>query len=364
MSKEATRVLEAGVAGQVFPGGAATIAWRPGGDEPTLVSVAGGQLSRDGGRVQPDTPYDLGAITMALVATAALRLSEQGRIRLDVRLEEVLSDVRGSALADVTLGALLAHDGGLASWGGLYLDVPHDLGSPAARRWLVAEAARRPDDGGGRARQPSDLGYLLVGELLVRHLGEPLDRLVARLVTEPLGLADALYFPASLPADRKARLMRTAAPTERCEWRGRVVRGEPQDENCTALGGVAGHAGMFATSRALARFGLAMLSAHRGEPSVLRRETLQAALQGHGADPVRLGWWTHPGADVVGRRLSPDSFGQIGLPGTSLWIDPERGLVVALLTNRIHPSRANRKIEGFRPAFHDTVVAAFDAGRG
>jgi len=360
-------VLEAGVAGQVFPGASAALLWRPPTGDPELVQVAAGRLAPNAGAATVETAYDLGAITMGVVATTALRLVESGRVSLSTRADEVLSDVRGGPVGATTLGALLRADAGLADWGGLYLDVPHELGSPAARRWLVAEAARRPADGrAGDAGSggPGDLSYLIAGELLARAEGQGLDKLVAREVTEPLGIADRLFYPVSLPSERRSAFHRRVAPSERCEWRGRVIRGEVQDENCAALGGVAGHAGLFATGEGIAVFGLAILDALAGRTTFLHRAQLAGAL--------RVGEGTHnllgltPAEGVrsrIGRRLGPRSFGAIGLPGGSLWMDPERDLVVVLLSNRIHPSRANGKIEGFRPAFHDAVLGAFDGPR-
>jgi CubicO group peptidase (beta-lactamase class C family) len=362
VAREAARVLEAGVAGQVFPGAAAALGWwSP--DGAALVQVAAGRLSPQGAGARVETFYDLGSVTMGVVAATALRLVASGRISLDVRADEVLSDVRGGPVGGASLGALLRHEAGLAPWGGLYLDVPHDLGSPAARRWLVAEASRRPLDAsaGERPGMPSDLGYLIAGELLARSEGVGLDRLVCREVTDPLGLDGVLLYPAGLNPEARSDFVQLVAPTERCEWRGRIVRGEVQDENCTALGGVAGHAGLFATVAGLARFGAAILDALGERTGFLAPALLRGAGTSAGATPSVVGF--SPVASErprVGRRLGPQSFGSNGLPGGSLWIDPGRELSVVLLSNRVHPSRANTKIEGFRPAFHDAVVAAFD----
>lgn len=359
--KAATRLLTAGVAGQVFPGGTAAVLWHEDARE-VAVLACGGRLSRDGAAVVESTPYDLSTLTQPFVATAALRLVAEGLVRFEDRADEVLSDVRGGVAAGITLEDILLHRSGLAPWGGLYLDVPHDPGTAAARRWILAEAARRASDEGQGHSVRSDLGYLIAGEMLVRSAGESLDRIVQSRVCEPLGISDEVFYAGALSADRKAPLMRKAAPTERCQWRGKLIQGEAHDENCAAMGGVAGHAGLFGTAAGVARLGLEYLGVLAGRSEFLSRDTITAALaESETRDPLRLVWRLAAGSASAGRRLGPRTFGMLGLTGTSVFCDPDRELVVALLTNRIHPSRANEKIQGFRPAFHDGIVAAFDA---
>ncbi|MGB0680146.1 MAG: serine hydrolase domain-containing protein [Polyangiales bacterium] len=210
----------------------------------------------------------------------------------------------------------------------------------------------------------SDLGYLIAGEALARVMGVGLHKLVASRVTEPLGIAAEMLYPGSLPLSKRSRLQRLMPPTERCHWRGKLVQGEVHDENAAAFGGVAGHAGMFATARALARFGREMLRILEGRSTFLPLPVLQSALSAVDGAPTCLGWQRIDGVQgVAGRRLSPQTFGGLGRTGTSLWCDPVRQLCVVLLTNRICPSRANVRINGFRPAFHDAIVAAFDLGQ-
>lgn len=361
--REAQRLLEAGVAGQAFPGGVACVAWRD-DDGEGLVEAAAGSLGHGLGPTTPRTPYDLASLTKPLVATAALRLVEAGTLDLDVVAETVLTDVRGGVAEGASLRQLLTHTSGLAAWGGLYLDVPHEVGSPAARRWVLNEAARRPEDVGERREIYSDLGYILAGEVISRVAAAPLDRVVTRLVLEPLGVEDDLYFAGALPGDRRAALTRTAAPTERCEWRSRIVRGEVHDENCAALGGVSGHAGVFGLARGVALYGRGLLDALAGRSSFLRRETLTGAIADSPGGAYGLGFMRRPPSEgspggAAGKRLGPRTFGHLGFTGTSFFCDPDRDLSIALLTNRIHPSRANERIRGFRPAFHDGIAAAF-----
>jgi CubicO group peptidase (beta-lactamase class C family) len=358
--KTATRLLEAGVAGQVFPGGATAVAWRD-GEGDVLLNAFAGKLSAGGPAVERGTPYDLASVTKPFTAVTALRLAVEGTLALDTRAEDLLTDVRGGVLGGATLEDLLRHRAGLAAWGGLYLDVPHELGSSAARRWVLAEAARRPSELGPGSTVYSDLGYLIAGEMMARAAGDTLDRVVNSRLTVPMQLDEEVFFTGGLSPERRAQVAKKAAPTERCEWRGRLIRGEVHDENCAALGGVAGHAGLFGTARGVARLGRMCLDVLAGRSDFLPRPMIEAALSGS-SSPHRLGWEARSETDSAGRRMSPKSFGHLGFTGTSIWCDPQRDLVVVLLTNRVHPSRANEKIKGFRPAFHDGILAAFDGG--
>lgn len=355
---EASRLLAAGVAGQAFPGGVACAVWREGG-QTVVAQAAAGKLGAGLGDVDESTPYDLANLTMCFVAVAALRQVVRGSCRLDLVAASVLGDVRGGVGGQATLEQLLTYRAGLAPWGGLYLDVPHDAGSPAARRWILNEASRRPAEHAVPRATYGDLSYLISGELLSRAVGRSLDRLVRAEVLEPLGIVDVVDFPGSLPAEQRALLARNAAPTERCDWRGHVIRGEVHDENCSVLGGVAGHAGLFGTARGVGLFGQAMLDVLGAKSDFLPQGTLIKAIAPRPGGIERMGWLGKD--DSVGRRMSKLAFGHFGLTGTSIWCDPERELTVVLLTNRIHPSRANEKIRGFRPGFHDGVLAAFDS---
>ena len=356
---EATRLLKAGVTGQVFPGATSAVGWREGGEGVYAESFAG-RLSDGAAAVDSSTPYDLASITKPVVAMAALRMVVAGKVTLDTRADAILPDVRGGQGGTATLEQLLTHRAGLAPWGGLYLDVPHEPGTSAARRWIIGEASRRPDESGATGAVYSDLGYIIAGEMLARVAGETLDRVVAIEVTEPLGIADELFYAGALATDKRAAFVKRVAPTERCEWRGKIVRGEVHDENCAALGGIAGHAGLFGTAHGLAKLGRTMLECLAGKSDFLPKKTLEAALATRDGGTHRFGWDSKSAESSGGKRLGANAFGHLGFTGTSIWCDPSRDAVIVLLTNRIHPSRANEKIKGFRPAFHDGVLAAYD----
>jgi serine-type D-Ala-D-Ala carboxypeptidase len=357
------RLLEAGVSGQVFPGATACVSYRA-RDEAAFVEGAAGQLGRDKsmGAVRKDSLYDLASVTKPFVAVAALAAEHRKLVDLDRPAEAVIGDLRGGPSADVTVRHLLSHSAGLSAWGGLYLDVPHAPGSAAARRWMIAEAGRRRERPNGAAVEYSDLGYIIAGAMLATMSGRPLDRLVADMVTAPLGIQNDVFFPGGATSPARAAYAKRVAPTERCEFRGRVVRGEVHDENAAVLGGVAGHAGLFGTALGVAKFGRAVLDVLEGRSDVFPRASLIASLEPRAGTTYRLGWdGKSATGSTAGIRMHASAFGHLGFTGTSLWCDPVRYLVVVLLSNRVHPSRANRRINGFRPAFHDGILGVYDA---
>jgi CubicO group peptidase (beta-lactamase class C family) len=204
-------------------------------------------------------------------------------------------------------------------------------------------------DPGTRA-QYSDIGYIVLGELLSQVAEEPLDSFCQREIFGPLGMTETGFCPG-------ADLVRRIPPTEDDQtFRHKIVRGEVNDENAWVLGGVAGHAGVFSTAADLARFAQCLL---RGGGPILRRETVALFTRREATPPGTprtLGWDTPTPPSQSGRYLSPRSFGHLGFTGTSLWIDPERELAIILLTNRTWPDRNSQLIKEVRPAFHDAVV--------
>jgi CubicO group peptidase (beta-lactamase class C family) len=197
----------------------------------------------------------------------------------------------------------------------------------------------------------SDLGFMLLGIVLGRGvaLQQRFDAMWTQMAT-----GEELQF---LPPERwRAR----TAPTERDPWRQRVLVGEVHDENAAALGGVAGHAGLFGTAPAVGAFARHLFQVLDGrtgvfaEPSLRRFVTRRAGIPGSSR---ALGWDTMLPTSSCGSRMSTTAFGHTGFTGTSLWLDPATGVYVVLLTNRVHPTRENSAIQRVRPALHDAVMS-------
>jgi CubicO group peptidase (beta-lactamase class C family) len=194
-----------------------------------------------------------------------------------------------------------------------------------------------------------------------RVSGELLAQYDANHLFAPLGMRDTRYLP-------PATLLPRIAPTEQDPWRQKKVRGEVHDENAVRLGGVSGHAGLFSTGQDLARF--ARMYLRYGTLDGVRVfDSVTVAtftrMQDSTISRRALGWETPTGGNSAGSRLSPVAFGHTGFTGTSLWMDPAQGVFVLLLTNRVNPTRENRKIGGVRTALADAAVGALrgDTGR-
>ena len=341
----AAAVLAEGVASGAFPGASAEVGTADG----SVWTESFGCLDTESGRrVTGDSVFDLASLTKVVATTTlAMRAVDEGRIGLADRVGRRLAAWRGSDRDSVTIEDLLTHSSGLTAHLPFYRDHRGRTEYEHAIGTVALEYAPRT-----RAVY-SDLGFMLLGFILTDSAGGvPIDRQFDALARSR-AWGDLRFRP---PAEWRPRI----APTEFDAWRGRLARGEVHDENAWALGGVAGHAGLFGTVHGVGAFARDLLRTWRGEealaaPSTLARFTTRSQVPGSSR---ALGWDTMLPTSSCGRRMSSSAVGHTGFTGTSLWIDPAARLYVALLTNRVHPTRANQAILGIRPAFHDAVMAA------
>jgi CubicO group peptidase (beta-lactamase class C family) len=335
--------------------------------EETLFRAAYGQAQLTP-RTRPmpeDALFDLASLTKIVVtAPLLLRYVEQGRLFLDQPVAGVLPAFGALGKAQVTLRHLLTHTSGLPAWRDLRALAPArgPTGSPptapptpAALGRILDTALERPP---GKAVVYSDLGYIALGAVLAEVGGAPLDVLARREVLGPLGMRGARYRPG--PAGR-AR----AVATEVVPERGGALVGEVHDENAAALGGVSGHAGLFATCADLERFCRLWLGqGHLEGRRFLSPATVRAATRDHTGGEARrgLGWVLQPNPLWVPADLcSPAAYSHTGFTGTSLLLDPEPGIFAVLLTNRVHPTREGGSaaaVRAVRARFHNAVWAA------
>ena len=300
--------------------------------------------------------YDVASLTKPIVTTtAAMLLVQQARLDLDRPVENYLPGFAAAAKSDpdpswrarITPRMLLLHDSGLPDHREYFKDAKgHDriladvLGEP-----LVSEP--------GAKIVYSDLGFILLGEIIERLTGDTLDAFVKDEIFDAIGMDRSMFNP-------PRKLREDIAPTEKdTTFRKRLVWGEVHDENAWAMGGVAGHAGLFSTAGDVSAFAQMMLNGGiYGHERILARSTIQQFTAHHtiGNSTRTLGWDVPEEGSSSGHYFSPSSFGHLGFTGTSLWIDPERRMFIILLTNRVNPTRANEKIKQVRPAVHDAVM--------
>jgi CubicO group peptidase (beta-lactamase class C family) len=194
-------------------------------------------------------------------------------------------------------------------------------------------------------------GYIVLGEIVSRIDGAPLDEVVRKRVLEPLDMKNTWYNPPDA-------LLERIAPTEFCRWRGKLVRGQVHDETAAVLGGVSGNAGIFSTASDIAKIAAMMLNSEAGG-SFLHPRTIEKMTRNYteGKGSNRGLGWLLAGPDAPGGDLmSGRSFGHTGFTGTSIWIDPDAGLYGVLLANRVHPTRENTAFFRVRPVFHNLIV--------
>lgn len=308
-----------------------------------------------------ETLFDVASLTKVM-ATAPLVLvaHRDGVLRLDDPLRRfypaVLNDVGA-----VTLRQLLTHSGGFADWLPLYARLGLDGTARQRRQQATALILRQPlAYEPGQMSVYSDLGFIVLGDVLETCYGQPLDALFEQWVARPLGLRRVAYRP--LDASEADGGPVDFAATERCDWRGRVLSGEVHDANAWAMGGVAAHAGLFAPAAGVWAFVQAMLEAAAGRRDWLPPALLRRSWQRQAAPPGAtraLGWDTPtPGRSSAGAFFSANSIGHLGFTGCSVWVDLQQQVSVVLCTNRVHPSRQADGIVRLRPRVHDLVMHA------
>ncbi len=342
-------VMEQAVRDGAFPGAAVAI-----GRDGVLLRLKGyGRLSRTGASVTEDTPYDLASLTKVVGTTAAaMRLVEQKRLDLDERVTAYLPDYHSLGKDRVTIRQLLAHSAGHRPW---YPFWSHGITDrQGALDFIYADTLRyRP----GAESRYSDFDMILLGEVIEAVTGDRLGDVFDEQIFQPLAMRHSGFREVGV-VDREV------APTESDQaFRGRMLQGEVHDEAASVMGGVAGHAGLFSTARDMSRFAYVMANGGAGYGTrLVRRTTLEQfarPIRLRSTYPTGLGWMVNAGkGNTSAGEMGPRAFGHTGYTGTSIWIDPDQRSFVVLLSNRVHPSRRNRRIREVRPALADALVEA------
>jgi CubicO group peptidase (beta-lactamase class C family) len=351
---EVDRRMQQALADGVFPG-AVLLAAR--GGELLVHGAYGIANTRTRQPVTPTTIFDLASLTKPLATTlAAMLLCQQGRLEPDQYLAALVPAAARGDKREITIAQLLAHTSGLPDYRPYYRELallPESERRSRLRQLLLNEPLLHPP---GTTALYSDLGFMLLEWVVESAAGQRIDRFLAQQVYAPLQAAPLFFIDRRPPA-----LAAVYAATEECAWRGHLIDAEVHDENAHALGGIAGHAGLFGTAAAVHTILAELLAAYHGQsagrlfrPEVVRRfwQPVSGAGKTLGFDlPAAVG-------PSCGRFFPPDSIGHLGFTGTSFWIHRAHQLSVILLTNRVHPSRDNIAIRQFRPQIHDAVMQA------
>lgn len=304
-------------------------------------------------QIDTGTIFDLASVTKVIAATSAvMKLVDEKKIDLDDPVVKYIPRFGQNGKERITIRNLLLHNSGLIGWKRFYETCS------TAEQLLDSVYASPLVYRTGDSTIYSDLGFITIGKLVEQVTGTTLDRYVGREFFSPLRMMNTLYNP---PESKWNRI----APTEiDTVWRKQKtpVRGKVHDENASVLGGVSGHAGLFSTASDLAvMMQMIMNGGTYAGKRYLKEETIRLFTTRQSERSTRaLGWDTRSieGYSSAGSLFSPTSFGHTGFTGTSIWADPTRNLFVILLTNRVYPTRDNKKILRVRPAVHDAVIEA------
>jgi CubicO group peptidase (beta-lactamase class C family) len=322
--------------------------------------------------VSEETVFDLASLTKPLATTLAIMLLvREKKLRLDDRVVRFFPNFGVHGKTGMTFRQLLAHSSGLPAWRPYFREII-DLeakgkkvgfvGTQSAKEFVYTQLQREKLEAPpGQQAIYSDLGFMLLGATVEAISGLELDRYCWNKIFRPLGLRSTSFI--NLELVRRRRLepaVEQFASTERCSWRKRVLCAEVHDDNAYAMGGVAGHAGLFSTVDDVDRLANCLIACYRGESDFLPATTMHEFWTRDDHVPGStwaLGWDTpSPQHSSAGELFSARSVGHLGFTGTSLWIDLDRHVHVIVLSNRVHPQRDNDKIQAFRPVLHNAIM--------
>jgi len=341
------RVVERGIKAGGYPGASVVV-----GRKGAVVWQKGfGHLgwTKDAASVTADSSiYDLASLTKVVGTTTAIMiLFDEGKIHLDDSVVKFIPEFTGGDKDAVTIRQLLEHRSGLPAGRDLWriAHSPEEARAAVIATPLIAKP--------GAQYEYSDLGADMLGFVVEKVSGQTLDQFLAARVFTPLGMKDTRFKP-------DASLRGRIAPTEINPPRGYPLRGEVHDENAYALGGVAGHAGLFSTATDLAIFAQMMLNGgeFNGTRIVADSTVKLFTTRAKGAGTRGLGWDTCDGEYGCGKYMDEESYGHTGYTGTSLWIDPDHDMFVILLTNRVHAATARRPAKVISDVRADLADAA------
>jgi serine-type D-Ala-D-Ala carboxypeptidase len=367
------KMMRDAVADGVFPGGALLFSRC----NRMLFNRAYGIIdTADPRPVSHRTFFDLASLTKPLATTLAVMiLIQQGKLDLDREIGNLIPAVSGDEKARIRIADLLCHRSGLIDYRPYYLELgklPFHERRSALERHLAAEPLLSPP---GRQTRYSDIGFMMLEWIIRVAAGVSLEQFMDRHVYHPLGIEDLFFIPTGdgdsdhVDSGTDGRAF---AATENCPWRGYTVKGAVHDENAFVMGGVAGQSGLFGTASSVHRLLSSMMAGYAGgvgniaarpdprqpSPPVFDPVLLRTFLQQQGSSGRALGFDMPSAAgSSSGDFFNPGlTVGHLGFTGTSFWMDLQSSIIVILLTNRVHPTRANERIRLFRPRLHNAVM--------
>ncbi len=357
------QLLVTGVTEGVFPGAAAAVSWGSISGRQTSFAVAGIKDNRfPNEKVSTATFFDLASLSKALSTTLILfSLINEKQISLDTPLSEFFKDSiqLPHEKENIPLSLLLSHSSGFIGYKEYFKEFAAASFPEMKTRYkdkLLEQIIREPLAGRpGIECIYSDLGFMVLGHIIEKITGKGIESNFKERIAVPLGIEKEVFYLSEEKPDLKE-----FAATEGCAWRGRIIRSEVHDEHCWLMNGIAGHAGLFGSiggvhhlCEAIMNQWLTDREGYLYSWSAMLKQGLQRQYPNQS---WCLGFDSPSAGSSSGNYFCKQSIGHLGYAGTSFWIDPQKELVIVLLTNRVHPDRENIKIRKFRPFFHDTIV--------
>jgi len=321
--------------------------------------------------LKASTIFDLASLTKPLATTVAIMiLVREKKIRLDDQITRFIPMFGVFGKSTATFRQMLNHSSGLPAWKPFHEEIVkmeragriNFVASRAAKNFVYEQIHReKPISAPGAQCLYSDLGFMILGESVEVLSSATIERFCQDRIFKPLGLRSTAFVDLSQLRTRRLQpVEEMIAPTENCPWRKRILCGEVHDDNAYAMGGVAGHAGLFSSARDIHALLACLNRCLHGKDDFLPKALLEEFLAKDEKAPnstCALGWDTpSPDKSASGTHFSPRSVGHVGFTGTSIWWDIEKNCHIILLSNRVHPTRKNEKIKEFRPHVHDLIM--------
>ncbi len=362
-------LLREGIRKQVFPGAVLRVVK----NSRTVFNFADGfsSIFPVKRKMTEDTVFDVASLTKVIVTTSAVMLLiQERRLKLNEGISAYIPGIVPDDKRHISIRQILSHSAGFSAWKPFFQEIENEekrtgvriSRTPEVRDFFLKNILNEPlAYSPGTKSIYSDLGFILMGFIIERVSEESLDNFAYNRIFNPLRMRSSFFLKNARGPDKGIRI----AATENCPWRQRVIWGEVHDENAWALGGVAGHAGLFSTAGDIAVFAREVINSYYGKGKLFTEKTAREFFtrQNIPSSSWTLGWDTPAtGSSSSGMHFSRLSIGHTGFTGVSLWIDLKRRVAVILLTNRIHPLRQNMKIREFRPILHNAVMEALGYG--
>jgi len=310
-------------------------------------------------KMRKDSIFDLASLTKPLATTLAVsKLIERHQIFLDQKIGSILEAFNSSETADITVDMLLRHTSGFPAFRDYFKKImkTNEIPRQYLRHLLVHEALENKID---TCQVYSDLGFMVLAWIIEKITCQRLDHFVSEQIYSPLEIDDLFFIDLDRKNEKLKKYRQKIAATQKCPWRKKLLKGEVDDDNAWAVGGIEGHAGLFGDAGSIYKLCREILNALQSNPTkVLAPDIIKAFVQKKNHYDMVAGFDTpSEKKSSSGQFFSSSSVGHLGFTGTSFWIDPETSVIIIFLTNRVHPLRSNEGIKEFRPRIHDLIYS-------